>query len=263
MSVKPLVSLVMPTYNRARYVPTAIRCFLQQTYLNVELIIVNDGAEEIPVINDLRIVYMKLNQRTPTGTKRNLGAENARGEIIANMDDDDWSSPHRIEDEVQRLTRTGKAVTGYNATVVFDEATGLLYKNMGGPPYFASGTSQCYTKEWWKQHPFPDCSYGEDSVFARTARLADQLAVADPGHMMVARKHANNTDTVYLQRLKRLTLDDWPNEFLWAMADPRPTLDYMEQPHICTEDCRMDAERQFTASVIDYKVDSLPEVAIR
>jgi glycosyltransferase involved in cell wall biosynthesis len=260
------VSLVMPTYNRTQYTPIAIRCFTQQTYPNVELVIVDDSTEGTMVIpSDGRIRYIRLEQRTPTGTKRNIGAEAADGEIIANLDDDDWSSAHRIEDQVQRLLKTGKAVTGYNATVVYDEQTGNLYKNCGGPPYFASGTSQMYTKAWWREHPYPDCSYGEDSVFARAARLANQLSIADPGRMLIARKHANNTDEVVLRRLQKLALDDAPWEFYRAINTVRPSLDYIWQAHECSRDCLAEVVRQMNSPIIDadYKATRLPEVQTR
>lgn len=261
-----MISCVMPTYNRARYIPTAIRCFLQQTYQNKELIIVDDGNEKLSLtIGNPQIAYIELNQRTSTGTKRNIGAENARGEIIVSWDDDDWSSAHRLEDQIQRLLKTQKAVTGYNATIVYDEVTGGLYKNCGGPPYFASGTSQCYMKSWWDLHPFPDCSYGEDSVFARTARLADELSVADPGKMLIARKHATNTDYVNLNRLQKLPAGYAPAEFYHAMQTFAPVSSYIEEGHKCNPICVADIQRQAEASIVDadYKVKWLPEIVTR
>ena len=259
----PKISMVMPTRNRARYVPTAIRCFLQQEYEDKELIIIDDGSEALLIPDDRRIKYIKLDVQPPTGTKRNIGAEAASGEILLALDDDDWSHPFRTQDQVQRLFKTGKSVTGFNASVVYDEKTGLLYKIPGGPPYFASGSSQCYFRNWWREHQYPDVSFGEDSVFSRTARLADELAIAEPGKMLVVRQHATNTAPVYLQKLPRLTAADISPEFFRAIYNPRSTLEYMYEPHECSAECRADAERQFAAPVVDYKVDSLPEVETR
>jgi glycosyltransferase involved in cell wall biosynthesis len=259
------VSLVCPTHNRYKYLPIALRCFTQQRYLNVELIIVDDSTETASWLlpQDDRIRLVRLSGRMPTGTKRNIGAEQAKGDIIANWDDDDWSSPHRIEDQVQRLVTTGKGVTGYNATVVYDETTGKFYRNNGGPPYYASGTSQCYLKSWWRQHPYPECSYGEDSVFARAARLADQCAIVDPGRMMVARKHANNTDIVHLERLMYYPPENVSLEFFQAQINPRPEIEYMYAPHICTQECEVDSLAQMRRLVVDYKVKWLPLVKTR
>lgn len=257
------VSLVMPTYNRARFVPIAIRCFFQQTYADKELIIVDDGTEPLALPDDPRIRYIKLAHREPTGTKRNYGADAAKGRIIANLDDDDWSSAHRIEDQVRRLTTTGKAVTGYNATVLWDESTGRFWRNPGGPPYFSSGTSQCYTKEWWKQHPFPPASYGEDSVFSRTARLADQLAIADPGQMMVVRKHAGNTDPVQLKHMQPIPPPDNAGQFYRAVEVPTFSAAYLLEAHDCHTACSEDARRQFEKFVVEYKTNSIPEIKTR
>jgi glycosyltransferase involved in cell wall biosynthesis len=262
---RPLkVSLVCPTYNRAKYLPTAIRCFTQQTYTPVELIIVDDSTEgQNAIPADGRIRYIHLDKRTPTGTKRNIGAEAAEGDIIANLDDDDWSSPHRIEDEVQRLLKTGKAVTGYNASILYDEVTKGFYKIPGGPPYFASGSSQLYMRSWWDLHPYPDCSFGEDSVFSRTARLADELAIAEPGEMLIVRRHATNTSDVYLPKLPAVSSKDIATEFFAAIENPRPTLDYMWEKHDCTDECYDEFSRQVQKPCVEYKVDRLPEVQTR
>lgn len=250
------VSFVMPTYNRPKYAQMAIRCFLQQTYWNVELVIVNDGEPiQLPDTGS-RIIYTHLKDKTTTGTKRNIGAEIATGDIIANLDDDDWSSAHRLEDQVQRLISSNKAVTGYNASILYDEKTDSFYKIKGGPPYFASGTSQCYWKEWWQKFPYPDVSFGEDSVFSRIARLADELAISEPGKMMVVRRHDNNTSEVFLPKLQQLSHSDVSPEFFRAQES-------LSRFHFCSRECRANAEQQFKSPVIEYHVSSLPEVVVR
>lgn len=253
--MKPLVSMVMPTFNRSKYVPMAIRCFTQQEYPHVELIIVDDGNETICIPADGRIRYIKLDKRETTGTKRNIGADAANGDVIASLDDDDWSSPHRIQDEVRRLIKTGKAVTGYNRSVMFEEATGKFFKTAGGPPYFASGSSQCYWKSWWRDHQFPDITMGEDTEFSRTARLADQLAIADPGRMLVVRRHARNTYEMNLERQPEVSPTTICPEFFIALGGLAPTLNYMWQPHVCNNACLTNATHQFSEPVIEYKLE--------
>lgn len=252
----PLVSLVMPTYNRARYTSIAVRCFLQQVYENKELIIVDDGTEPLSLPNDSRIRHIKLDVRTSTGTKRNIGASIASGDIVANLDDDDWSHPYRLADQFQRLVKTDKAVTGYNASIIYDETTGFFHKIKGGAPYYASGSSQFYWKSWWAQHPYPDVTFGEDSVFSRIARLADQLAIAEPGKMMVVRQHPGNTAPVYLLKFPKLAEGDISPEFFKAIAN---TDEYEYDNTRCWED----AQEQFQTPVVNYKVDSLPEIETR
>ena len=261
------VSAVMPTYNREQYIPIAIRSFLQQTHSDKELVIVDDGNlfDSGLIPNDNRIVLIHLKDRTPTGTKRNIGAEQATGEIIFSWDDDDFSAAHRMEDQIQRLLKTGKAVTGYNTTTRFDEATRKLYASMACPPYFVSGTSQCYWRTWWKRNPFPDCSFGEDSVFSRTARLANELAAATVGKMMVVRRHANNTDNVLVSRLRQLTVNDISDEFFDANDALIKDTNYMYAPHRCSPECQAEAQAQFDSPLADegYKIDSWPEIQTR
>jgi hypothetical protein len=256
----PKVSLVMPTYNRLQYVPIAIRSFLQQTYQNIELIIVSDGDYLFHLPLDSRIHPIYLDKRTPTGTKRNIGADAATGDIIANLDDDDWSLAHRIQSQVMHLENTQKAVTGYNVTISYDEKSKNFYRNQGGPPYFASGTSQMYWKSWWKQHPYPDVTMGEDSDFSRTARLANQLAIVPPGKMLIARKHQGNTDVVSLKWLKRVDSSEIHTDFFRAIENPSFLDTYLSEKHVCYGECEQELERDAWAQVVDYRVNHLPEI---
>jgi glycosyltransferase involved in cell wall biosynthesis len=261
----PKVSLVCPTFNRQHFLPTAIRCFMQQTYKPIELIIVDD-SDDSSWARDLSIpfVHIRLNERTPTGTKRNIGADYAMGDIVANLDDDDWSMAHRIETQVMHLENSQKAMTGYNQTISYDEKTKNFYRNQGGPPYLASGTSQMYWKSWWKEHPYPDVTYGEDSVFARTARLLDQLVIVEPGKMMIARKHVNNTDPVHVKWLKKMDPSEIHTDFFRAIDGmPNFGVDYLYEKHICFGECSQELERDRNALVVDFKTKWIPEIKTR
>ena len=88
----------MPTFNRRAFIPLALKRFLAQDYPNKELVIVDDGAEAIGnLVNAVPGVrYIRLNQRLSIGAKRNLACREARGELIAQWDDDDWYAPDRL-----------------------------------------------------------------------------------------------------------------------------------------------------------------------
>ena len=88
---RPLVSCIMPTYNRRRFLPLSIRYFQRQDYENKELIIIDDGSDDISdlVPEDERIHYHRLNQKKTLGAKLNMACELSRGSLIANWDDDD------------------------------------------------------------------------------------------------------------------------------------------------------------------------------
>src|SRR5262249_23901876 len=93
-----LVSCIMPTADRRKFVPKAISYFQAQDYPNKELIIIDDGAESAVdlVPNDPLIRYIRLYAKKTVGAKRNMACEEARGEIIAHWDDDDWMASWRL-----------------------------------------------------------------------------------------------------------------------------------------------------------------------
>ena len=99
----PLVSCIMPTYNRRRFVPQAIKYFLRQDYPSKELIILDDGTDSVDdlIPSDDRILYFRFPEKRTLGTKLNLGCESAKGEIVAHWDDDDWYDPGRLRYKVE------------------------------------------------------------------------------------------------------------------------------------------------------------------
>ncbi len=106
----PLVSVVMPVYNRATLVGEAIESILAQTFTDFELIIVDDASQDNSAeiirayaARDARIRCVMLEQNTGESGARNRGFKVARGEFVACMDDDDVSLPERLEKQVDFL----------------------------------------------------------------------------------------------------------------------------------------------------------------
>src|SRR5260370_9345555 len=94
----PLISAIMPTFNRRPFVPLAIRSFQAQEYPHKELLIVDDGDDPIEdLIEHLPVIrYIRLKQRTSIAAKPNLACHEAGGEIIAHGDDATGSPPNRL-----------------------------------------------------------------------------------------------------------------------------------------------------------------------
>lgn len=109
MTEQPLVSVVMSVYNAQDYLNEAIESILNQSYENVEFIIVNDGSTDSSLniiqsymINDSRISLIdRKNKGLPFSL--NEGINIAKGKYIARMDADDISLPTRIEEQVSFL----------------------------------------------------------------------------------------------------------------------------------------------------------------
>lgn len=104
----PLVSILMPVYNGAKYLADAIESILNQSLTNYELIIINDGStDETSAIldhySDSRIIYVTHQHNQGLVKTLNQGLRLARGYYIARMDADDISLPKRLERQVQFL----------------------------------------------------------------------------------------------------------------------------------------------------------------
>ena len=125
----PLVSCIMPTFNRRRFVPLALKYFAQQDYPNRELIVVDDGDDPVgDLVSGLeRVRYVRLPSRASIGTKRNRACQAARGQIIAHWDDDDWYSPDRLRYQVMPILAGHADITGLESHFVLDLSQGEFW----------------------------------------------------------------------------------------------------------------------------------------
>jgi glycosyltransferase involved in cell wall biosynthesis len=103
----PLVSVILPVYNGATYLKNAIESTLQQTYENIEIIIINDGSTDdsaliIQQFQDSRIRFFDLPNQGLAATL-NWAIERAKGDYIARQDQDDICLPQRFEKQVAFL----------------------------------------------------------------------------------------------------------------------------------------------------------------
>jgi hypothetical protein len=191
-----LVSCILPTYNRRRFVPQAIRCFLAQDYGERELIIVDDGTDAIGDLlpPDNRIRYFRQDPRQPVGRKRNAACQHARGDIIVHWDDDDWSAPWRVRYQVEQLRGANADVTGLDHIFFYAPADNRAweYSYPPGQRPWVYGASLCYTRAFWNDHPFPEISVGEDNRFVWNAARA-RVHRASDARFLVALVHDGNT----------------------------------------------------------------------
>lgn len=114
----PLVSIVMPTYNRADLIGRSIQSVLAQTYENFEFIIINDCSTDITeeiiqgyVEKDQRIVSLKNETNLKIVRSLNRGLKVAKGKYIARIDDDDvWIDRQKLEEQVEFLEKNSDYV---------------------------------------------------------------------------------------------------------------------------------------------------------
>lgn len=107
-----LISVVIPTYNRRDKLPACIASVLAQTYRNIEVIVVDDastdGTERLfDRGTDPRVHYVRYGDNRGACYARNLGAQQARGSILAFQDSDDLWHPDKLQKQYDLLTATG------------------------------------------------------------------------------------------------------------------------------------------------------------
>jgi glycosyltransferase involved in cell wall biosynthesis len=113
MTDKPLVSIIIPAFNAARYIRQALNSVLAQTYPAIEVIVVDDGSSDATsaiveeyVTSDARIQLVRQSNMG-VGTARNTAIRKARGKYIAPLDADDFWLPEKLEKQVTRMEQCG------------------------------------------------------------------------------------------------------------------------------------------------------------
>lgn len=115
MSGDSLVSVVLPTYNRAHVVARAIRSVLDQSWRDLELIVVDDASSDetpgvVAAIRDPRLRTIRLAGRTGAAAARNRGIAAARGAFIAFQDSDDVWHPQKLAAQMAAIRGAGDNV---------------------------------------------------------------------------------------------------------------------------------------------------------
>lgn len=133
---KPLVTVVIPTFNRASIVGRAIRSVLGQTFTDWELLVVDDASTDdtervVRSFQDRRIRYIRHDRNRRVSAARNTGIRSAQGEFVSFLDDDDEWLPEKLAMEVE-VFRNSEPEVGlvYTGKTVFDEHGRVLQVRM-------------------------------------------------------------------------------------------------------------------------------------
>ena len=221
----PLVSCIMPTYNRRAFLPLALAAFAQQDYPNRELIIIDDGpdpvgdlAEGLPGVR-----YVRCPTRLSVGAKRNLACRHAQGSIIAHWDDDDWYAPRRLRYQAAPLLAGTADLSGLENAFVLELPGGTFWTT--GPQLHqrmfvgdVHGGTLMYNRSVLDSGcRYPEINLAEDAALLRQAlgRGKRLTRLANAGVFVYVR-HGQNAWSFT------------PGRFLdptgWTHTDPPPTL---------------------------------------
>ncbi len=124
MAHTPLVSVIIPNFNYAKYLRQSIESVLNQTYENIELIVVDDGStdDSVEILRNysgcLRLIEQK---NSGVSVARNTGLEFANGDYICFLDSDDSWEPHKIMMQISKFSSEEVGVV-YSAINICDDA---------------------------------------------------------------------------------------------------------------------------------------------
>ena len=122
----PLISVIIPSYNRLEYLLGAIQSVIDQEYKNIEIIVVNDGSTQKgyldhKFINRITQINLEENQKKihgfGPGSIRNFGIEKANGSWIAFLDDDDIWFKNKLNRQIDLLNKTKSLMCSTDALI--------------------------------------------------------------------------------------------------------------------------------------------------
>lgn len=102
-----LVSVIIPTYNHAHFLARALQSVLDQTYANWEAIVIDNHSQDntdevVGRFSDPRISLLKINNNGVIAASRNMGIRAAKGEWVAFLDSDDWWTPNKLSECIEK-----------------------------------------------------------------------------------------------------------------------------------------------------------------
>lgn len=137
----PLVSVVVPTYNRPEKLRRAVETVRAQTYRPIELVVVDDHSTEPAAdaledvdLSDISLTVIRHEQNRGGNAARNTGIREATGEFLAFLDDDDRWEPEKIQRQVETVQSSpdsvGLVYTG--ARYVYDDGERVICNDLSG-----------------------------------------------------------------------------------------------------------------------------------
>jgi hypothetical protein len=212
-AIAPLVTVVIPVYNGARFLPDAVAAVLAQTWPSLEIIVVDDGStddiEDVVAQLPTSVRFFRQENAGPAAA-RNRGIRDASGDYIAFIDVDDLWPEGKLKIAIEMLERSPSldALTGYAQLMQFDAQT-QRYEYSGNPkesfPHYI-GAAVYRRRAFERVGLFdPNLKFGEDADwFTRAKEAALQIERLEQVTLIVRRHAANMTRGKSLVELNAL-----------------------------------------------------------
>ena len=189
-----LVSILTPTFNRRKFIPQYLRNIRRQDSKGpIEILIADDGEDKVEDLIPKNSIfrYIKMPEKKSIGYKRNLLCSEAKGDILINMDDDDFYPSQRISHAVEKLCKKEAYIAGSSHCYFYDKTSGI---SEYGPitSYHASAGTFAFYKEYLDKNKFDDnAEFGEELLF--THHFTNPLIQLDPFKTILIMCHDRNT----------------------------------------------------------------------
>jgi glycosyltransferase involved in cell wall biosynthesis len=219
-----LITVIIPTYNRFKYLLNTIESVKNQTYKNIEIIIVNDCStqeeyyktkfEGCIVINLDKNSKARFGHASPGGFQRSVGLKIATGKYIAFIDDDDYWMPNKLEKQIEIMKTSGclmSCTDGYFGSGIYDKSKKYkiynkekyqntiksIFNNKGKGELMKDGLPLIWNKEFMNIH---NCCIAssvmiEKSIIDKVGYFSNQLWAPDYEYWKRIIEH---TDCIYL-----------------------------------------------------------------
>lgn len=199
-----MVSVIIPTYGGGDGLKKVIESILNQTYKNIEIIVVDDNgfgtenqvktADVLKEYVDAELIkYITPDKNAGGSAARNRGAEISQGKYLMFLDDDDTISEDKIEKQVEALeSEPGKYGISYcstkvwldgslSNTIVAEKSGDILYEYMMGKVYMGTGTALMLREIWVKLGGYDESfvRHQDWEFFSRVLNEYDAIAVPD------------------------------------------------------------------------------------
>jgi glycosyltransferase involved in cell wall biosynthesis len=206
----PLVTVIVPSYNHARYVGNAIRSVIEQTYPEWELIVVDDGSsdgtpavlEQFAAHDRIQVLCNPINRGQSAVVNQALAI--ARGKFVCFLPSDDWFLPDKLELQVARFLELDESYgvvygrgqrfyedTGETVSIESPQHSGWVLKQLV-ERNFVYPITPMFRRECFERFPFDESYRAEGEAIYLKLALAYKFAFV-PDFVGVMRDHSSNT----------------------------------------------------------------------
>ena len=195
----PFVSVITPTYNRRKFIPHLITCYRHQTYPahRMEWIVLDDGSDSVEdLFKDLAIPnlrYIREGEKQNIGAKRNRLNNEACGEILVAMDDDDYYPPERVAAAVTGFKRFPTIqLAGASEIYMYYSDIKTIYKLGPYNPNHATNGTMAWRRSYAQTHAYDETvTHAEEKSFLENYK--HPMIQLDPFKVMLVMSHSENT----------------------------------------------------------------------